>query len=113
KWRCGASDVLISQGCHYAIFASYAVAQVVAAFGAAARTMQAAGVTYADYARSGFFQLLWVAGITAVVIILFSRITRLTDLRSRRSFVVLTEVAIVLTLLIVFVASRRLSLYEE
>ena len=113
KWRLGAIEGLIVLVVLDAIFAAFAVAQGVAAFGAAARTLQAAGVTYADYARSGFFQLLWVAGITAVVIILFSRITSLTDPRSRRSFVVLTQIAIVLTLLIVFVASRRLSLYEE
>jgi hypothetical protein len=70
-------------------------------------------LTYADYARSGFFELLWVAGITAIVLILFSRITGLTQPNTRRAFLVLGQVGIALTLLIVFVAFRRLSLYED
>lgn len=113
RWRLGAVEGLVVLVILDAIFAAFAVAQAVAAAGAAAGPLQSAGVTYSDYARSGFFQLLWVAGITAVVIILFSRITSLSDARSRRSFVLLAEIAIGLTLLIVFVAFRRLSLYEE
>ena len=112
SWRLGAIEGLIVLAVLDAIFATFAVAQLLAAIGAESATLQAAGVTHADYARSGFFQLLWVAGITAIVIIVFSRITSLSDPRSRRSFAVLAELAIVLTLLIVFVASRRLSLYE-
>jgi len=112
-WRLGATEGLIVLAVLDAIFAAFAVAQALGATGAASQTLQAAGVTYADYARSGFFELFWVAGITAVVIIVFSRITSLKDPRSRRSFAVLAEVGIGLTLLIVFVAFRRLSFYEE
>jgi hypothetical protein len=89
------------------------VAQAIAATGAAGDTLRSAGVTYADYARSGFFQLLWVAGITAVVLILFSRITGLTERTTKRAFEVLAQIAIVLTLLIVVAAFQRLSLYED
>jgi Domain of unknown function (DUF4173) len=96
-----------------AVFAAFAVAQAVAATGAARNALRTAGVTYADYARSGFFQLLWVAGITAVVLILFSRITNLTEQTTKRAFQVLSLVAIGLTLLVVFVAFQRLRLYEE
>jgi hypothetical protein len=112
-WRLGSTEGLVVLSVLDAIFAAFAVAQAMAATGAAGDTLRVAGVTYADYARSGFFQLLWVAGIAAVVLILFSRITGLTERTTRRAFQVLAEVAIVLTLLIVFVAFRRLSLYEE
>jgi hypothetical protein len=112
-WRLGSTEGLVVLSVLDAIFAAFAVAQAMAATGAAGDTLRAAGVTYADYARSGFFQLLWVAGITAVVLILFSRITGLTERSTKRAFQVLAQVAIVLTLLIVFVAFRRLSLYEE
>ncbi len=112
-WRLGATEGLIVLAVLDATFAAFAVAQALGATGAASQTLRAAGVTYADYARTGFFELLWVAGITAIVIIVFSRITGLRDLRSRRSFIVLAEVGIGLTLLIVFVAFRRLSFYEE
>jgi len=112
-WRLGTTEGLIVLAVLDAIFAAFAVAQALGATGAASQTLQAAGVTYADYARSGFFELLWVAGITAVVIIVFSRITSLKNPGSRRSLAVLAEVGIGLTLLIVFVAFRRLSFYEE
>jgi hypothetical protein len=112
-WRLGWTEGLVVLSVLDAIFAAFAVAQAMAATGAAGDTLRAAGVTYADYARSGFFQLLWVAGITAVVLILFSRITGLTERTTKRAFQVLALTAIALTLLIVFVAFRRLSLYEE
>jgi len=112
-WRLGSIEGLVVLAVLDAVFAAFAVAQGIAATGAAADTLRAAGVTYADYARSGFFQLLWVAGITAVVLILFSRITNLTEQSTKRAFQVLSLVAIGLTLLVVFVAFQRLRLYEE
>lgn len=112
-WRLGTIEGLVVLVVLDAIFAAFAVAQAIAATGAAGDTLRAAGTTYSDYARSGFFQLLWVAGITAVVLILFSRITSLSERTSTRAFEVLAQTAIGLTLLIVFVAFQRLSLYEQ
>jgi hypothetical protein len=112
-WRLGTIEGLVVLAVLDAIFAAFAVAQAIAATGAAGDALRAAGVTYADYARSGFFQLLWVAGITAVTLILFSRITSLTERTTKRAFQVLSLVAIGLTLLIVFVAFQRLRIYEE
>lgn len=112
-WRLGTVEGLVVLAVLDAIFAAFAVAQAIAATGAAGDTLRAAGLTYADYARSGFFELLWVAGITAIVLILFSRITGLTERSTKRAFVGLGQIGIGLTLIIVFVAFRRLSLYEE
>jgi hypothetical protein len=95
------------------VFAAFALAQVLAATGAAAETLRNAGVTYSDYARSGFFQLLWVSGITLAVLILFSRISAFKERSSKLAFLILAEVAIALTMMIDVVAFRRLSLYEE
>ena len=113
SWRLGATEALVVLVILDAVFAAFAIAQVLAATGAAAATLRNAGVTYSDYARSGFFQLLWVSGITLVVLILFSRISAFKERRSRLAFLVLAESAIALTLLIDIVAFRRLSLYEE
>jgi hypothetical protein len=113
KWRLGSIEGLVVLAVLDAVFAAFAVAQAIAATGAAGDTLRTAGVTYADYARSGFFQLLWVAGITAVILILFSRITSLTERTTKRAFDVLAQIAIALTLLIVVVAFQRLSLYED
>jgi hypothetical protein len=112
-WRLGSIEGLVVLAVLDAIFAAFAVAQAIAAAGAAGDTLRSAGVTAADYARSGFFQLLWVAGITAVILILFSRITGVTERTTKRAFYVLAQIAVALTLLIVVVAFQRLSLYEE
>ncbi len=112
-WRLGSIEGLVVLAVLDAVFAAFAVAQAIAAAGAAGDALRSAGVTYADYARSGFFELLWVAGITAVVLILLSRITNLTERTTKRAFQVLSLVAIGLTLLIVLVAFQRLRLYEE
>jgi len=111
-WRLGATETLVVIAVLDAIFAAFAVAQVLAATGAAGQTLRSAGVTYADYARSGFFQLLWVSGITLGLLVLFSRISRFAERRWRLAFMALALGAIALTLMIDGVAFRRLSLYE-
>src|SRR5207249_248896 len=90
-----------------------ALAQVMAASGAAAETLKSAGLTYSDYARSGFFQLLWVSGITLALLIIFSRISAFKEPKTRLAFLVLAECAIALTLMTVVVAFRRLNRYAE
>ena len=112
-WRLGATETLVVLAVLDIVFLGFAAAQVLAATGAAAGSLRSAGVTYAAYARSGFFQLLWVAGITLAVLVLFSRIGNLAAHNSRRAFTVMALVAIALTLMIDVVAFRRLSLYEE
>lgn len=111
-WRLGTTEAVVVLAVLNTIFAAFAIAQLMAASGTGAGTLRAAGITYADYARSGFFQLLWVAGISLVVLVLFSRVTGFAHRTGRITFLVLAEVAIALTLLIVLVASQRLSLYE-
>jgi hypothetical protein len=112
-WRLGATEALVVLAVLDAVFVAFALAQVLAATGAAAGTLRTAGVTFSDYARSGFFQLLWVSGITLALLILFSRISAFKERNTRLAFLVLSECAIALTLMIVVVAFRRLSLYEE
>jgi len=112
-WRLGGTEALVVLAVLDGVFAAFAFAQVLAASGAAAGTLRSAGVTYSDYARSGFFQLLWVSGITLAVLFLFSRISKFSNRRNALAFMVLAECAIALTLMVDVVAFRRLSLYEE
>jgi hypothetical protein len=111
-WRLGTTEAVVVLAVLDTVFAAFAIAQAIAASGTGAETLRVAGVTYADYARSGFFQLLWAAGITLVLLILFSRITGFARRAGKVTFIVLAQLAIALTLLIVLVASLRLSLYE-
>ena len=112
QWHGGTAEALVVMALLDGVFVVFAIAQAVAATQAGQATIQAAGVTYSDYARSGFFQLLWVAGITLVVLMTVRAVVRPEGPRQRAAFVGLAEVGILFVLVIIGVASQRLSLYE-
>lgn len=111
--RLGFVEALVVLGSLVGLYAAFAAAQVVAALGGADHVLRTAGLTYADYARQGFFQLLAVAAITLVVLLAVRACADLSTPARRRRFVVLAEVAVALTLVIVGVALARLRLYEH
>jgi Domain of unknown function (DUF4173) len=96
-----------------ALFAVFTAAQLVALSEGGRHVLATAGLTYAEYARSGFFQLLAVAVITLGVLLLLRAATGLPSRGQRATFTTLAEVAVALTLVIVVVAVRRLNLYED
>lgn len=96
-----------------ALFAVFALAQLVSALGGGAEALKAAHMTYADYARSGFFQLLAVAGIILPVLIGLILVTRGQGSRIGSVVTMLAELAVLFTIAIVVVAHQRLSLYEQ
>jgi hypothetical protein len=95
------------------LYAAFAVAQVVALTGGAEHVVRTAGLTYAEYARSGFFQLIAVATITLGVLLALRATADLSSPSRQRWFLVLAEGAVALTVVIVAVALRRLHLYEQ
>ncbi|HET7720873.1 MAG TPA: DUF4173 domain-containing protein, partial [Acidimicrobiales bacterium] len=88
-------------------------AQLIAVAGGARHVLETAGLTYAEYAREGFFQLVAVAAITLVALVGLRAVADLSDPVHRRRFTVLGEIAIGLTLVILLVALRRLGLYTD
>jgi hypothetical protein len=112
-YRLGPVEATVVVGSLVALFTAFAVAQVIAVAGGASHVLQTAGLTYAEYARQGFFQLLAVAAITLVALVGLRAVTDLSDPVHRRRFTVLGEVAIGLTLVILAVALRRLGLYTD
>ncbi|MGH9265598.1 MAG: DUF4153 domain-containing protein [Acidimicrobiales bacterium] len=112
-YRLGPVEATVVVGSLAALFTAFAVAQVVAVAGGARHVLETAGLTYAEYARQGFFQLLAVAAITLVALVGLRAVTDLSDPAHRLVFTVLGEVVIGLTLVILVVAMRRLGLYEQ
>jgi hypothetical protein len=51
-----------------ALFAAFVLVQLTVLFGGSRHVLRAAGPTYAEYARSGFWQLLAVSALTLLVI---------------------------------------------
>jgi hypothetical protein len=108
----GSREALVVMSVIDVLFALFAVAQVVAALGGGAAALRDAGLSYSDYARSGFFQLLWVAGLSWIVIVVVRSAVPVKPGTQRRALIASIEVAIGLVLLIVYVAHSRLQLYE-
>lgn len=77
------------------------------------RLLRSAGLTYAEYARQGFWQLLIVTGLVLAVMAVAVRYAPLRSGADRALVRVLLGLLCALTLLVVAVALRRLYLYEE
>lgn len=93
-----------------ATFALFVAAQLYALTSAGEQILADAGLTYRTYARQGFFQLLWVSGLTLVVL-LSLRSAAERWYRDDRWFRWSSLATIVLTFGVVVVAFGRLQLY--
>lgn len=111
--RIGAVEGLVVMAGLVALYGMFALSQLVVARRGADYVLDRTGLTYAEYARSGFFQLLWVAAVTVVVLMALRASVRLETNRTRRTFALLGVVAAALTLVIVHSAVVRLGLYDE
>jgi hypothetical protein len=110
----GAIEAAVVLGGLIVLFAAFTITQVVTALGGADHVLQTAGLTRAEYARAGFFQLLAVAALTLLVLCAVkSLVQRPGGRRGRVMLLVLSELTVALTLAIVAVAVVRLRLYDD
>ncbi|HXW43426.1 MAG TPA: DUF4173 domain-containing protein [Streptosporangiaceae bacterium] len=104
----GAVEGCIILGGLSAVYAAFTAAQLEALSGAGHRILVTRGLTYAQYARSGFFELLACAAITLLALLGVRACTR----AGHPLLTALCAATIVLTLGVVVSAIRRLQLYE-
>lgn len=95
------------------LFGAFVVVQITVLFGGHTHVLETSGLTYAEYARRGFFQLLVAAALTFVVVAAVVRWSGGREARDRRLLQVLLGILCLLTLIILVSALRRLNLYEE
>lgn len=95
------------------LFIAFVAVQVTVLFAGREHVLRSADVTYADYARSGFFQLLAVAFLTLVVVAIAATVTRPAETADRMWLRTLLGILCVCTLVILVSAFQRLLLYEE
>ena len=95
------------------LFLAFVAVQVTVLFGGHDHVLETAGLTYAEYARQGFWQLIAAAALTLVVVAAAARTARARSPRERLLLRVLLGGLCVLTLVTVASALHRLSLYED
>lgn len=92
---------------------AFATARLIALSEGGRTIISTAGLTYAEYARSGFFQLLAVAVLVVGVVAVLRATAEVRTPSERRRFAVLSLGVVVLTLALVVSAFHRLFLYEQ
>lgn len=70
-------------------------------------------ITYAEYARSGFYELIGVAIISFLLIYSLDKFARKETPKERKTFKIFNAVLVSETLIIMFSAIKRLSLYTD
>jgi hypothetical protein len=103
----------IALGLLDALFAAFVVLQIAVLFGGHDHVLRTAGLTYAEYARQGFFQLLAVGALTLGVVAAALRWATRGGRRDKVLLQVLLGTLCALTLVVLASALRRLGLYEE
>ena len=108
----GATEVVTMLALVAVVLGLFVVSQLVALTEAGERVVDSAGLTPAEYARSGFFQLCWAAGLLMAFLALVRGLAT-ADALGRRAVQVLGAVVPVLALGLVVVSLRRMALYDE
>jgi hypothetical protein len=116
EWRpprltLGIAELATVLGLVDALFALYVAIQLPHLFGGAARVRAVAGLTMAEYARGGFFQLVVVAALVVPLLLAGAALVRRDVERPWRIFRALALVMIVLVAVMIVSALQRLGLY--
>lgn len=108
----GAIEAFIILGSVNLLFIFFVVIQFRYLFGGQ-NNITATGYTFSEYARRGFFELVWVAVISLLLYLVLGAITRRQTAAHQRVFTILSLLLMGLVLVILFSALQRLLLYEN
>jgi hypothetical protein len=111
--RLGATEWLIALGTLDALFAAFVALQLTTLFGGHDHVLRTVGLTYAEYARQGFGQLMVAAALTLGVVVGAERWARRDTPAERRALHALLGLLCLLTLALLASALKRLGLYEQ
>lgn len=104
----GVTEALVVLGAVALVFALFVGLQVAYLFGGL-DTLAAAGMTYSDYARRGYFELVAAAGLAGGTLVTLDYHV----VRRPRAYLALTVALVALTIVVLASATLRLQLYQE
>jgi hypothetical protein len=109
--RLGAAELNIAIGLVDVLFAAFVAVQFRYFFGGAALVAVAPKLTYAQYARHGFFELVWVVALVVPMLLIADWLIDRTHTRGLNAFRLLAFVQVLLVGVILVSAWRRMHLY--
>jgi len=108
----GIIEVGVALGALDLLFFAFVLVQVRYFFGGSALVQASTGLTYAEYARGGFFELVAVAALLLPLLLLMHWLIARTGPTGERVFRVLAGVQILLLFVIMASAFQRMRLYQ-
>ncbi|HVF49755.1 MAG TPA: DUF4173 domain-containing protein [Pyrinomonadaceae bacterium] len=109
----GIVEIGIVLGLVNLLFFSFVAVQVRYFFGGAALVVASTGLTYAEYARRGFFELVWVAALVLPLLLAAHWLLRKENPAHERIFRVLAGALVALLFVIMVSAVMRMRLYQS
>jgi hypothetical protein len=109
----GIVEVGIVLGLLDLLFLTFVVIQVRYLFGGAGRVAATAGLTYAEYARRGFFELVTVTALALPLLLIAHWLLRAETHAHERLFKALAGIMVVLLFVVVASALQRMYLYQQ
>jgi hypothetical protein len=96
-----------------ALFIAFVAVQASVLFGGHRHVLETSGLTYAEYARQGFWQLLWVSGLTILVLSAVIRVAGRATAADRRVLRVLVGTLCATSAVVVISAIHRMWVYQQ
>ena len=109
----GIVEVGVVLGLLDVLFLAFVAVQVRYLFGGAERVVETVGLTYAEYARHGFFELVAVTALVLPMLLLAHWLLRAESRAHERVFRVLSGAMVALLFVIVASALQRMYLYTR
>lgn len=95
------------------LFIGFVAVQATVLFGGHTHVLETEGLTYAEYARQGFWQLLWVSALTLLVLSAVIRVAGRDTPRDRRLLRILVGTLCVTSVVVVVSAIHRMWVYQQ
>jgi Domain of unknown function (DUF4173) len=109
----GRTELVMALGAINVLFAAFVVIQLRYFFGGADVVAFTPGLTYSEYARRGFFELVWVAGLALPLLLLLDTLRTKCGRRTDVIFRVLAAATILLLFVVMVSAVQRMRLYVD
>jgi hypothetical protein len=113
SWTLGSTELVVILGLVNLLFLAFVLVQIRYLFGGSTLVEERTSLTYAEYARHGFFELVTVAALVLPLLLLADWIRRREHARHETVFRVLAGALVVLVFIVMASALERMRLYQR